>query len=213
RLYSISAYDIPKLPTLPYFFARSLRDALPIFDHGIALAADQARVLQVAANALQRGAVGRILVELAGYQRHRVVQPQRVAHRLLHVGILVVELHLNEGIVASARRRRGAGDGELDRLRALLADLQRGDRQQTLAPRLQRDAEQQPRAALAVDDFDLAAAAVAADDEILVQRRPVRRAGAGIVGLDVEGQRFTERDTVTVDPCARLRRRGETGAR
>src|SRR5690606_17087926 len=188
RLYSISAYDIPKLPTLPYFFARSLRDALPIFDHGIALAADQARVLQVAANALQRGAVGRILVELAGHQRHRVVQPQRVAHRLLHVRVLVVELCLDEGGVACARGRRGLGGREVGRLRALLADLQRGDRQQALAPRLQRDAEQQPRAALAVDNLDLAAAAVAADDEIPVQRRPVRRTGARIVGLDVEGQ-------------------------
>src|SRR5690606_40715467 len=99
RLYSISAYDIPKLPTLPYFFARSLRDALPIFDHGIALAADQARVLQVAANALQRGAVGRILVELAGYQRHRVVQPQRVAHRLLRSEEHTSELQSRENLV------------------------------------------------------------------------------------------------------------------
>src|SRR5690606_4500574 len=113
-----------------------------------------------------------------------------------------------EGVGAGTGGRRGLGDRELDRLRTLLGDLQRGDRQQPFAAWLQRNAEQQPRAALAVDDLDLAAAAVAADDEIAVQRRPVRRAGARVVGLDVEGQRFAERDAVAVDPCARLRMRG-----
>src|SRR3546814_1190633 len=66
-------------------------------DHRVALAPDQARVLQVAADALQRCAVGRGLVQLPGHQRRGVVQPQRVAHRLLHVGILVrSEEHTSE---------------------------------------------------------------------------------------------------------------------
>src|SRR3546814_11172364 len=40
-------------------------------DHRVALAPDQARVLQVAADALQRCAVGRGLVQLPGHQRPR----------------------------------------------------------------------------------------------------------------------------------------------
>src|SRR3546814_11536801 len=49
-------------------------------DHRVALAPYQARVLQVAAAALQRGAVGCRLVQLPGNQRRVVVQPQPLAH-------------------------------------------------------------------------------------------------------------------------------------
>src|SRR3546814_17161410 len=77
---------------------------------------------------------------------------------------------------------------------------------------LQGDGEQHSRAGASVDDLDLAAAAVAADDEILLQRRPVRRAGTRVGCLDVEGQCFAERDLVAVDPGAHLRLRGEAGS-
>src|SRR5690606_34952463 len=86
-------------------------------DHRVALAADHARVLQVAADTLQRGAVGRRLVQLFGHQRRVVVQPQRVADRLLHVGVLVVDLGLDGGRAAGARGRRRLGDGQRQRLR------------------------------------------------------------------------------------------------
>src|SRR3546814_11037086 len=79
--------------------------------------------------------------------------------------------------------------------------------QQAFAPGLQGDGEQHSRAGASVDDLDLAAAAVAADDEILLQRRPVRRAGTRVGCLDVEGQCFAERDLVAVDPGAHLRLR------
>src|SRR3546814_479393 len=71
---------------------------------------------------------------------------------------------------------------------------------------------QHSRAGASVDDLDLPAAAVAADDEILLQRRPVRRAGTRVGRLDVEGQGFAERDLVAIDPGAHLRLRGETGS-
>src|SRR3546814_11124640 len=80
------------------------------------------------------------------------------------------------------------------------------------APGLQGDGEQHSRAGASVDDLDLPAAAVAADDEILLQRRPVRRAGTRVGRLDVEGQGFAERDLVAIAPGAHLRRRGETGS-
>src|SRR3546814_11781627 len=54
--------------------------------------------------------------------------------------------------------------------------------------------------------------AVAAGEEILLQRRPVRRAGTRVGCLDVEGQCFAERDLVAVDPGAHLRLRGEAGS-
>src|SRR3546814_10620855 len=85
-------------------------------DHRVALAPYQARVLQVAADALQRGAVGCRLVQLPGNQRRVVVQPQRVAHRLLHVGILVVDLRLDEGRAAGARGRSEEHTSELQSL-------------------------------------------------------------------------------------------------
>src|SRR3546814_7187014 len=75
----------------------------------------------------------------------------------------------------SARGRRRFGDGQRQRLRPLAAHVQRRHRQQAFAPGLQGDGEQHSRAGASVDDLDLAAAAVAADDEILLQRRPVRR--------------------------------------
>ena len=99
-------------------------------DHVVAAAADLARVLRVLADALQRRAFGRGLVELPGDQRHGVIQPHDAAHGLLHVRIVVVGFAFDE----DDRRRRASGallagvTVSVSGCVRLVADAQRGNR-------------------------------------------------------------------------------------
>ena len=173
--------------------------------HVVAPSPQQALIGDVFAYPLQAGVRRRLQIQLAGQQRHRVVQPHGHPHRLLHVRVAGIHVGFHEHIRVRAggchrRRMHHQPQGP----RHCTPHPQRRHLEDPRPARPQAHREHRAGLAMAIFPDGVAPHALSADVELHAQWRIVDGLHA-LVGGDVERHHLAHGDLGTIQPCPRLR--------